>query len=414
MRHSRSSVVTLVTATVLVACAPAVAQQTSSADAFVDSVGVNIHLHYTGTAYWDQFPLIRSRLVDLGVRHVRDGLIDPAFKEYYERFISLAQAGIKGTFITSPDQTNEVWASWPSRVGSSFEAYEAPNEYDKSKDPNWAQTLTQTLVRLRRLKDDPRAAPFPLYGPSLTSEAAYSALGNVSALYDYGNMHNYFAGRDPGTTGWGANGYGSIAWNLDVTGRHGNGKPIVATETGYQDTPSEPDSIPPRVVGRYMPRVLLEHFRAGIVRTFLYELCDFANSGGYGLLNPDASPKPAYTAVKGLLNLLSDPGPTFTPQDLQYTVQGGSADVRHMAFQKRSGTYFVALWRSIPSWDPPNKRPLITEPTQVMVRLPSAMRLVRTHKWQPDGSVTASASSTSSANLSVTVTDALTILELTR
>src|SRR5215471_9718631 len=45
------------------------------ADRFADSVGINVHLHHTGTPY-DNFELVRTRLVDLGVRHLRDGLID--------------------------------------------------------------------------------------------------------------------------------------------------------------------------------------------------------------------------------------------------------------------------------------------------------------------------------------------------
>ena len=54
----------------------AAAQTTVLADAFVNSVGVNVHLHYNDTLYYDNFPLVRSRLQELRVRHVRDGLID--------------------------------------------------------------------------------------------------------------------------------------------------------------------------------------------------------------------------------------------------------------------------------------------------------------------------------------------------
>ncbi len=414
MAQGRFECVILITATLLASCAPAIAQQTVAADAFVDSVGVNIHLHYTDSPYWEQFPAIRNRLIELGVRHVRDGLVEPAFPEYLERHASLAQAGIKGTFIVVPNQSTEAWASFPSRVGGALEAYEAPNEYDKAPDPNWAQTLTETLRRLRSLKSDPRAAPYPVYGPSLTTEGAFGALGDVSAYFDYANLHNYFSGRHPGSTGWGADGYGSIVWNLNLSRRYAAAKPFVSTETGYHNTSNEADAVPERVAGRYMPRLLLEQMRAGIERTFIYELCDLTPPGAYGLLRYDVSPKPAFLAVKSLLALLNDPGPPFAIQDLQYTVQGATDDLRHMAFQKRNGTYYLALWLAVPSWDPVAKKPVATQTRQVVVKLPEAMRVVNTHRWQPDGTMQTSAGKSSSASLPTGVSDTLMMIELAR
>lgn len=394
---------------------PAAAQSTvatASADRFVDSVGVNIHLHYNGTAYREQFPLIKSRLIELGVRHVRDGLEDTTWQPYYQRHNELGEEGIKGTFITSPEQSRELWIEYPSRVSRSFEAYEAPNEYDRSRKANWVQILRDTLVRLRSLRDEPRVADFPLYGPSLTTQSAFNALGDVSAYVDYANLHNYYSGRHPGTVGWGANGYGSLAWNLGLSGRVAAGKPTVATETGYQDSPTAVDPVPPEIAGRYMPRLLLEHFRGGITRTFIYELCDFPKSGGYGLLNQDVSPKPAFTAVKRLLNLLSDPGPAYTPQDLRYTILGNEAKVRHMSFQKRTGRYYLALWLSEPSWDPTTRRTLDARTQPITVSFTSPMRIVRTHRWQQDGSTLVDSRSSTTSSLAITLSDSLTIVEM--
>ena len=48
------------------------------ADRLADSVGVNVHLHHTDTGYGD-FELIKWLLAQLGVGHVRDGLIDTAW-----------------------------------------------------------------------------------------------------------------------------------------------------------------------------------------------------------------------------------------------------------------------------------------------------------------------------------------------
>jgi hypothetical protein len=412
MFHNRTGSAVFVSIALCVLPAVAGAQQTVAADAFVDSAGVNIHLHYFTSIYGD-FPLVRSRLIELGVRHVRDGLIDTAWPDYYTRFHSLAQAGIKGTFITTPDQSTELWASYPARMGAAFEAYEPPNEFDKSGDPNWAHTLAQTVIRMGTLKNDPRSARFPVLGPALTHLESYSALGDLSAHYDAANIHNYLGGRHPGTPGWGYNNYGSIAWSLNTIRPYAGGKPVIATENGYQDGSGTPDSIPQDIAGRYMPRLLLEQFRAGIARTYIYELIDWApDSGNYGLLNQDGSPKPAFRAVKGLLNLLSDPGPAFTPQPLGYSVQGGTGDLHHMAFQKRDGTYLLALWLAVPGYDIGPRQHMAIATQDVTVTLPAPMRLLRGHRWQGDGSVSTASAVITTASFPVSVYDTLTVIEL--
>src|ERR1700753_3408390 len=104
------------------------------ADSIADSVGVDIHLHYQNTVYGN-FSLIQNLLTDLGVRHTRDGLIDTNWQQYYQHHVALGRLGIKCLFITSPNQSDALITSWPSRVPGAFEGYEAPNEYDLSGDP---------------------------------------------------------------------------------------------------------------------------------------------------------------------------------------------------------------------------------------------------------------------------------------
>lgn len=387
--------------------------QTIAADRFVDANGVNIHLHYFNSPY-DDFPLVRSRLIELGMRHVRDGLIDTSWQEYYQRHQSLAQAGIKSTFIVAPTQSTELWASYPARMGAAFEAYEAPNEFDKPENGDWVTTLRQTAMRMSTLRNDPRSAPYPILGPSLHHAESFPALGDISAYFDAGNLHNYLGGRHPCTPGWDRNGYGSIGWNLNQVRPYAGGKPIVTTETGFQDDFSSPDAVPQDISGRYLPRVLLEQFRSGIARTYIYELMDWnPNSGHYGLLNQDGSPKPAFTAVKSLLNLLSDPGPAFTPQNLNYTIQGASADVRHMSFQKRDGTYLIALWLGVPGYDLSARQHMSTPSQTVTLNTATPMRVLRMHRWQPDGSLNTNSGEVMTASIPVSLSDSLTVIEMT-
>ena len=345
---------------------------------------------------------------------------------YFDRHNELGAAGINGTFITSPKQSVETWAAYPKKMARTFEAYEAPNEMDLlSKRADWVEVLTETMRRLHTLKQDPRASRFPIYGPSLTSPKAFAALGDVSEFYDFANLHNYFAGRHPSTRGWGANGYGSIAWNLRLTEKYAGAKPVITTETGYQDHPSIKDSVPAEVAGRYLPIVLLEQFRAGIVRTYLYELCDFKKSGNYGLLDASGEPKPAFRAIKSLLTLLDDRGPEKPVRDLDYRVEGDGPNdamdakgakraegIRHMAFQKRDGSYFVALWSPESSYDPSSRTPKVRDARHVVLTMPRGVRYAREHRWQEDGSRSADEWSRADGRIPVTVDQRLVVVEL--
>ena len=82
----------------------------TSADArpvgdFVDSIGVNTHVNYTDTAYGD-FELVKSKLEDLGIRHIRDKahLGEEDFNErIYGRYRDLNDsAGIETNLIVDP------------------------------------------------------------------------------------------------------------------------------------------------------------------------------------------------------------------------------------------------------------------------------------------------------------------------
>src|SRR5450432_973882 len=83
------------------AATPSMAEQSVQSDAFVDSAGINIHLHYTDTLYYSNFPLIESSLKALAVRHVRDGLLDTTVQAYYDRLNRLGADGIHGIFTTT-------------------------------------------------------------------------------------------------------------------------------------------------------------------------------------------------------------------------------------------------------------------------------------------------------------------------
>lgn len=394
---------------------PAHAENAHGADAFVDTIGLNIHLHDGDTPYGD-FPAVEHALRTLGIRHVRDGLIDTQWMPYYDRMNTLGRDGIKCIFITNPHQTVALLQSYPDRMKDSFEGYEAPNEYDNSSDPQWAATLTRFLPTLANVvRTNPHDSRFPIIGPSFV-HAESSLFRGTSQYFDFSNLHNYFAGRNPGTAGWGANGYGSLTWDIDLVTRPWPTLPIVTTETGYQTDTTNPQGIPESIAAKYLPRLLLEQYAHGIRKTYLYELVDVSLPqqniyNTFGLVRSDFSPKPAFLSIQHLISLLADPGAPFAPGSLSFTLSGELSNVHHLLFQKRDGTYLIAIWQEVPSYDLNSKRMLPVSPQQVIVSLPSAVSIEQ-NGLNDDGSLTVENIGVTS-HAAIAVDDRVTLLRLT-
>jgi hypothetical protein len=398
--------------------AAASAEAARPADAFVDSIGVDVHLHDGGDSVYNaRYAAFAPLLEATGIRHLRDGLIDTTYQPYYDHLNELGRAGIHATLITSMGQSVALLRSYPTRVPYAFEAYEGPNEYDARHDPNWVTNLRAfTQMLYHAVKDDPQTAKYPVLGPSLISAQSAAALGDLSPWIDFGNIHNYFAGFNPGTPGWGSAAfgtrYGSIAYNLALEARVSGKKPIIATETGYGTADAKND-VPPVVQGRYVPRLFFEQFNAGIVKTFEYEFADDGGDGGfstYGLIGFDLKPKPAYYALSSLIHLLSDRGPAFLPAPLTYTIVGASADVAHTLLAKRDGTYYLALWRELPSWDVNAGVPIAVAPEEVSLVVPSGVREASLFALNDDGTMPARPLEFKENLARVTITDRVSIV----
>jgi hypothetical protein len=98
-----------------------------SADSFVDSIGVNVHLTYGGTPYERFEDLIKPKLKELGIRHIRDGAYQE--EDFFQKVKSLAADGIKATLIFSGNPPSEVVAT-AKKLSGAIEAIEGPNESD--------------------------------------------------------------------------------------------------------------------------------------------------------------------------------------------------------------------------------------------------------------------------------------------
>jgi hypothetical protein len=335
----------------------------------VRGVGINMHNSYYGTGYTNDVPLVESLVTALGVGIVRDGFA-LGQNNVCQEDANLGASGIRFDFIASPTQRASDIASWLACVGTSYVAsVEGPNEYDVShppSDPAWQQTLTaeQHLIANTIRANDPGVS---VIGPAVTTAGNAQSLGNLSAYLDDGNAHVYFNGYNPGNTGYGNGGYGSIAYDLASVAPVSGTKPIAVTETGY-GTAGGAGQVSEATQAKYMPRLLLEMQRAGVTEMIPYELIDeggapFSNDG---LLRSDLSTKPAYYAVKGLLGMLHDRG--TASGTLGIALSGQTQNLATRLFLKSDGSYVFAMWLEVQSCNPNTGADIAVAPQSVTMQ----------------------------------------------
>ena len=406
---------------VLLTAAPAAAQplQARQADAFVDSVGVNVHLGYTDSPY-GQDERIRERLVELGVRYVRDGL-SQGRPDVYRRLRELAAAGIRSNLIIGDPL--ERWGVGPldeqldvveRELAGAVASLEGPNEYDIQGDDNWLPRLQDYQRRFYQgVHARPALAGVTVIGPVLVGRENRARLGDMTRWLDHGNMHPYPGGNAPDRDV-------HLGDEFALASRNSGDRPVQATETGYHTGVASGSGHLPaseRAAGIYMPRLYLDYFRRGIARAYAYELIDQRPDGSrtdeeaaFGLLNNDFSEKPAYTSLKRLLNLLSDRGPAFQPGALDVSLAGGPPNLRQLLLQKRDGTWYLALWSASSVWDPQKRDALGASAASVHVAFPNAAMPVAVHR--PNDAGAAIERHGAVGALDVRVGPELTVLEI--
>jgi hypothetical protein len=458
----------------LIPAAQAATVNAKRADSFVDSMCVNMHLGYLDTVYAN-YNGIKQKLVELGIRHIRDGSTS---NDWIAKVKDLATQGIKTTLIMDPNYislapNSSYWTSgsptyikeFVKKVGTNvIEAVEILNEIDlnygnyywrpgdtqKLNDNpnsslywgNYIRSATQDTWNI--LKSDPATAGVKVIGPSLGRYVivGQNPLPNLSAYVDWGNSHPYpFAGNPNG----GYFNYATIGNSMYYA--HSNfpgnnvdeypylfqafsppfgSKPMAATETGYF-TGTDNKAISENVHAKYMPRLFLEYFRKDIVRTCSYEFVDEGTNLGwmeanFGLLRNDLSPKPAYTALKNMIGLLKDPGASFTPGSLDYTITvnppagyNRTQYVHSLLLQKQNGKFYLALWHEIANNDT-STSPIreITPPKMpTAISFNSSISSAIVHSLEPDGSMSSVPFTINNNTININAKDRVRIIELT-
>ena len=367
-------------------------------ECLIASTGVGTHLEYKGE--YSNKAMIEQRLLESGIRRVRASW-DPSDTVNQDLAVRLGKRGLKIMF-------------WTGQIGSDLQKVKqaikqtnalAPGTIDSVEGPNEQDNNPGLRAFVKQyhdvLKADPATADLRIYGPSIANVGTttpYTSLGDISQWVDAANVHNYPGGRMM-SDAYIDSMYDFTRHNVGATGA------LMASELGYSNATGAAEqphpAVPQDVSAVLIPRLYLEHFRRGLTETYVYELVNEAGQtpweADFGLLNSDFSPKPAFTAVKNMNNLLADPGPAFTPGALNYTLTGTDPTTRTVLLQKRDGSYWLALWQQSEVWDRATTRYTGIQDIPVTLNLPSTAQVTT---YRP---VTSSAPLTTTTGTRITV-----------
>ena len=289
---------------------------------FVNSIGVVTHLRYTNKPYYDDYDLkVRPRLLESGIRHLREGLASNTYL-VKDRYLQLASDGIDFSMLCDPRSVSVAQGlAWIKPLRRAVAYVEGPNEFDhKRPDLSWVGTVQTYVKQLYTVfRADPVTKDLPILSPSFLSRSTPALVGKMDRWVDYGNIHPYPYPRAPDANN-------AVRRMTSIFADMYGNKPFIATETGYHTGgPSSDRPVSEVVQAKYLLRVFLENFNAGVVRSYAYEFWDEGTDPAnredhFGLVRYDGSRKPSYLAIRNLLTILKDTKRPAVSQSLAYTV----------------------------------------------------------------------------------------------
>lgn len=378
--------------------------QARSANEFTDSAGVATHLQYGG-AYAQFDSIVKPRLEELGIRHIRTG---GSSEKVIDRINDLAESGIKTILVAdprngiTPSNVVDVLKKMPNAV----DAVEGPNEWDvhpelKYNGKSFPEGLEEYQNDLyKAVKGDPATKDIIVAAPSMAHSINGAKLGRLNS-FDKGVMHSYQGGQLPANML-------DEKW-LPHTKEISGDKPIYVTETGWHNAKnsSRQPGISENVEAKYTPRLYLDNFNEpDIERTYRYEFLNVAKGDtqreNWGLLNNDGSPQPAFNSLKNLLSLTKDSGDkSFTPGKLDYKLSGDTENVKQTLLQKSDGEFNLILWQDAKSYDTKAKKDVAVPDNKVTLELGKSIESAKSYLPYKSTEAIGSYSNTKSIDLSV-------------
>jgi hypothetical protein len=391
------------------------------AEIFIDSIGVNTHLDFTGSSY-SNITTVETAINYLGVKTVRDsanstadlgatGLWQQVANATGAKFDAYLGEGSVATMVTG--LANAVTLAHQGILTS----IEGGNEEDQGYAASLGNSLAQTAAYQQTVYTTAHSLGLSAINMSFgtgwsKATGDYGTVGDLASVTDYANDHVYFGtGNSPLSTIQMLNSDAELA---------AGGKTVINSEMGWYTTASTTDSsnVTVDVQAKYMSDGLLDAYQAGDAKTYLYELLDESGSGtnseaNFGLFHTDGTPKPAATALHNLTTLLEDTGSTatsFTPGTLSYQLSGTIGTDHSMLMEKSDGTYWLAIWNEARLSGPTSPTEISVANHTVTLSLASAAASVTV--YDPMSGTTAVETVDNTQTISVAVPDHPVLVEI--
>lgn len=408
------------------------------ASAFLNSVGVNVHMYLRAGPY-ASLPLIESLLSQLGIVHLRDGAFFSTVINrdtyYYQSFRALAALGYKFSlvcfgpqnpfFFTPPDQVANIF-NW---CNGAVEQFEGDNETylcaaPTTKGPPLAAWVQGQLYHA--VRGGAATAGLPVLGPSYVKGGCRLSNGQdlrlpIPGLCSKVNMHPYPGMEQPETTSQNGGLLNNLAWARIAQGQTPP-QPAQSTEYGYHTALQDPSTFLPvsePIKTRYLPRALLYPFAQGIERTYLYQLIDDAPNDptkketNFGLADFNGNPKPSFKAVANLLALCKTGNPPAGGPARSFTLSGDQTNVQTVLLGRADGSSVLFVWLGVSGWNPGTKTALAPVTRESVLALNSPVpNSVVGHLFNDDGTQTIAPLVPVPGGYWVTISDQLTAIEI--
>lgn len=366
-----------------------------AADSFVESIGVATHFGYHNTVYGQKWDEVSKLLGESGIRLIRDGY-DPHLDDLWKSY------GIRSILIAHPSQTWDACLEQWKQHRQLIAAIEGPNEvngrwdnlhngYEGTTWPDGPKRFQNELFD--HVKGEAQLKDIRVIDLSLWNKGAGPQIAPLRS-FDYANAHSYAGGGIP-------------SQSMDfrdpylVLGRGAALPPLVATESGYHTCIGNSKVIAGAQAGvshaahrKYIPRQVAEYFAAGYRWDVIYEFAagrpkkaeQEDPEAAFGLLMPDAAPKPAYFALKSLIELIGESKwdaaagawvrpVAEPPRALAFSLGDAPASVHHTLLERADGTFQLLLWNEVSSWDLRKKRDVANDD------VPVHLALTRNAEW---------------------------------
>ncbi|MGY4615488.1 hypothetical protein ACVWZ4_000715 [Bradyrhizobium sp. USDA 4472] len=341
-----------------------VTKTATSASAFIDSIGVNTHLAFDSSPY-SNISEVSASLNYLGVHNVRDNLYTTTLAS--SGFATLAARGYKFDFAAALSSNRTIdmskfisaLDSYASQYPGSVRAIEGLNEVNNWTPTYKGVTSIASGAEIQKqifaaVNADPLLKDIAVYNVSIgsTDTNQFNQLGNLSNYTDYANEHAYVMSTTNISSG--------LDYLLSFAQISAPGKPTVITEAGYTTLSSSwYDGVDEAVQAKYTLNTLMDAYRKGVSKTYLYELLDESNLGAsnrqshFGLFRANGTPKPVATGIHNLTQILQDTGRSASAasNSLTYALAGAPTTSHDIVLAKTNGSVDLVLWAEPVLWN---------------------------------------------------------------